>query len=95
MREIDILVFFVQQGRTNERLKATHISVYMALFCCWNIVNYQVPFRISRKRIMEMSKIQSIATYHKCMREISEFGYIEYKPSFDKFQGTQVTFINH
>jgi len=93
MRDIDRLVFFVQQGSTDERLKAIHICVYMALFCFRNILDYHMPFRISRRKIMDMAKIRSIATYHKCIREMSEFGYIEYVPSFDKFIGSQVKFL--
>jgi hypothetical protein len=93
MRDIDRLIFFLQQGSIDERLKATHISLYMALFCFRNNFDYYMPFRISRANIMRMAKIRSIATYHKCMREMSEFSYIEYIPSFDRYMGSQVKFL--
>ena len=94
MKEVNTLIFFIQAGKSNKKLKATHISIYLALFCSWRNDNYHTPFKISRSTIMDMAKIRSMATYHKCIREISEWGLIEYSPSYDRFIGTQVRFLN-
>jgi hypothetical protein len=32
---------------------------------------------------MELCKISASSTYHKTIRELHEFGYIEYRPSFN------------
>lgn len=42
---------------------------------------------------MERSKIKSIATYHKCVKQMEEFGYIEYLPSYNTYKGSQVKLI--
>jgi hypothetical protein len=31
---------------------------------------------------MNLSKIRSTATYHKCLGDLVYFGFIDYKPSF-------------
>jgi len=33
--------------------------------------------------VTEIAKISGLATYHKCMGDLNEFGYIEYKRSFN------------
>jgi hypothetical protein len=39
---------------------------------------------------MAFSKIASIATYHKCIRELDEYGYIHYQPSFHPAKGSLI-----
>ena len=76
--------------RTDERLLATHISLFTALFVQWQLNDFKSPFPITRKELMAYSKIASIATYHKCIRELDEYGYIRYQPSFDPIRGSRV-----
>jgi hypothetical protein len=40
---------------------------------------------------MAYSKIASIATYHKCIKKLDEYGYISYKPSYHPRLGSQIT----
>jgi hypothetical protein len=76
--------------RTDERLLATHISLFTALFVQWQRNDFKSPFPITRKKLMAYSKIASIATYHKCIRELDEYGYIRYQPSFDPIRGSLI-----
>jgi hypothetical protein len=39
---------------------------------------------------MAFSKVASIATYHKCIKELDEYGYIRYQPSYHPKLGSQV-----
>lgn len=32
---------------------------------------------------MKMAKISGLGTYHKCIRDLNNFGYIRYQPSFN------------
>ena len=66
----------------DNRINARHISLYMALFECWNKNNFQNPIHFTRHSIMPTAKISGIATYHKCIKELHEYGYIKYIPSF-------------
>ena len=74
----------------DQRLLATHISLYTALFVCWQRQGFAQPFAVCRRELMGFSKIASIATYHKCIRELDEYGYIRYQPSFDPIRGSLV-----
>ena len=39
---------------------------------------------------MNNSKIGSLATYHKCIKELDAFGYIVYKPTYNSNIGTTI-----
>ncbi|QEM06321.1 hypothetical protein DIU31_023395 [Mucilaginibacter rubeus] len=74
----------------DERLNATHVSLFTGLFVHWQRNGYANPFSITRKAMMTFSKIASIATYHKCIKELDEYGYIRYQPSYHPKLGSQV-----
>jgi hypothetical protein len=74
----------------DRNLNPTHVSLYIALFQYWNVNRFQNPISITREEVMRISKICSTATYHKCMRELNEKGYIKYEPSFNPFKGSMV-----
>jgi hypothetical protein len=39
---------------------------------------------------MRISKISAKATYHKCIKDLHNFGYIQYIPSYNPFKGSLV-----
>jgi hypothetical protein len=80
----------IKQIVKDRRLHGSHVSLYAALFVCYRQSGYQNPFPITRKTVMGFSKVASIATYHKCMRQLNEYGYIRYKPSYDPVKGSLV-----
>ncbi len=74
----------------DEQIKPTHISVYMALLQLYILNSYINPIHIYRKEVMHFSKINSIATYHKCMKHLHQKGYIKYKPSYNPYKSSMV-----
>ena len=81
---------FFQRVATDDRLNPTHVSLYMAIFQFWNAEHFQNPVSISRQELMRISKISAKATYHKCIKDLHNFGYIKYIPSFNPFKGSLV-----
>ena len=39
---------------------------------------------------MRICKISSKATYHKCMRDLNEKGYVKYEPSYNPYKGSLI-----
>ncbi|QEC77282.1 hypothetical protein [Mucilaginibacter ginsenosidivorax] len=74
----------------DQRLNATHNSLFTGLFILWQRNGFASPFAVTRKALMGYSKIASIATYHKCIKELDAFGYIRYQPSYHPKLGSQV-----
>ncbi len=78
----------------DQRLKPTHVSLYMALFQFWNLNRFGNPISINRGDTMKISKIGSNATYHKCITQLSEWGYLEYIPSYNPMLGSLINMYN-
>lgn len=78
----------IKRMGSDKRVLATHVSLFTALFIFWQRSGFHSPFAVTRKELMGHSKIASIATYHKCIRELDEYGYIRYQPSFHPAKGS-------
>lgn len=90
MNYIKHLTGFYNKIVYDERLNPTHISLYLALFQFWNLNRFQNPISVSRNELMKLCKISAYATYHKCIKELHNFGYIRYMPSFNPYKGSLV-----
>jgi hypothetical protein len=92
MEHIFILSAFYDAISNDARIGATHISLYMALFHAWGLNNFQSPVAFTSQEIMPMAKIDSRATYHKCLQDLVECGYLRYIPSCNPFLKSLVFF---
>ena len=76
-----------------DRFYSSHISLLMALFYYSDSDAPEMSFQVSRPKLLRFSRIRSIATYHKNIKDLVDFGYIEYTPSWHPQRGTQVRLI--
>lgn len=94
MNYIKHLTGFFNKINNETNLNPTHISLYLALFQCWNVNRFKNPTGISREEIMKASKINSKATYHKCMKELELLGFMEYNPTFNPHSCSNIIMVN-
>ena len=85
MEVLPFLAEFYHSVAANPRIGAAHISLYMAFFHHWGKNGFQNPVEFTSREIMPLAKIDSRATYHKCLRDLVECGYICYIPSCNPF----------
>ena len=84
---------FLLKASNDARLLPSHISLFMAMF-------YYSPdhpgetFQVCRRKLMRFSRIKSIATYHKCLKDLQEYGYIDYQPSYDPYRASSVALLS-
>ena len=90
MNYIKLLAGFFEKVSIDDRLNPSHISMYVSIFQLWNANRFKNPISISRSMIMRVCKVSSNATYHKCIRELNEFGYLKYVPSYNPYKGSIV-----
>ncbi len=81
---------FFQMIKRDNRISTSHISIYMSLFERWNQNDFRNPIYFKRSKLMEMAKISGVATFHRCIKDLAELGYIEYIPSFNSKVPNQV-----
>lgn len=86
----EALSAFFRIVKDDVRLSSAHLSIYFVLFAYWLKNDCSSPFNITRSAVMQRAKIKSIATYHKCVKELNAYGYIKYQPSFHPGIRTQV-----
>ena len=72
------------------RISITHIGIYAALLQYWQEHQFENPIQVFSYEIMRIAKISGSNTYHKTVRQLSEYGYIKYQPSFKRNQGSKV-----
>ena len=94
MNYIKHLTGFFNKINNENAINPTHISLYLALFQCWNVNRFKNPTGISREEIMKASKINSKATYHKCMKELEALGFMEYVPTYNPHSCSNVIMVN-
>ena len=94
MNYIKQLAGFFDRVVDDDKLNPTHVSMYVALFQFWNACRFRNPISISRNELMKVSKISSKATYHKCMKELHNLGYLKYMPSYNPYKGSLVYLFN-
>jgi hypothetical protein len=75
------------------RISTTHIAIYVALLQFRIDKGFINPIQAYSDEIKNIAKIYSPKTYRKCIRELSDYGYIRYEPSFKKNQGSKIYFF--
>ena len=83
MERLQGLKNFYEKMKDDHRIGPVHISLYMAIFHLYHLNHFISPVPVNRALLMELSKIRGLATYHKCIKELEEGGYIQYLPSHD------------
>lgn len=72
------------------RVCLSHIGVFSVLLHMREEYGGIEPFPIRREEIMRAAKISSTATYFKIIRQLHEYGYILYQPTFNRMRCSQV-----
>ncbi|WP_017496409.1 hypothetical protein [Flavobacterium sp. WG21] len=75
------------------RISTTHIALYAALLQYRVEKGFVNPIQVYRYEIAPLAKILSAYTYHKCIQELSNYGYVKYERSFKKTQGSKIYFF--
>jgi hypothetical protein len=93
METLDQLERFISNIASDERLRPTHVSLYVALCHAWIASRFQQCYNVSRRQLMMLCRIRSNTTYHKTISELIEMGYISYRPSYHPVKGSSVTLL--
>ncbi|HQS22828.1 MAG: hypothetical protein B7Y11_01335 [Sphingobacteriia bacterium 24-36-13] len=95
MEQLNPLSDFFSAIQQDGRISITHIGIYAALLQYRIDNGFINPIQVFSHEIMQLAKISAPITYHKCVRELSEYGYINYMPSFKRNQGSKIYFPDY
>lgn len=94
MTKIEKSMVFFEKVFKDDQLNTSHISLCVALFQVWDKSRFQNPFRVYRNQLMKLSRIRSIATYHKCIKDLVAYRFIIYNPSYNSHKGTFIEIVD-
>jgi hypothetical protein len=77
----------------DSRLTAGHISLYYALFHVWNDRRFQNPINVYRDEMIQNSGVSTRNKYAQFLRELGEWGYIQYTPQDKSSLGSHIHMI--
>ncbi|PJJ67345.1 hypothetical protein CLV73_1353 [Chryseobacterium geocarposphaerae] len=87
-------LYFLIQITADQRLNVWHISLLLAIVKIAYIQNDNETIFVSRSKLMYQSHIKSIPTYHKYFKDLQNFGYIKYTPSYHPGYQSTIDFLN-
>ncbi|HRN55636.1 MAG TPA: hypothetical protein PLL71_04260 [Agriterribacter sp.] len=90
---VQLLGAFLKAVREDPRISTAHISLYVSLISLWRERSFDRPLYVFSHEIMPRCKIAGTATYHRSIKELHEYGYIKYVPSYNHFLGSLVYFV--
>jgi len=93
MNYIKHLNGFFKRLERDERMTAYHISLYMTCFQLWNLYRFSSSFSVIRSEMMRLARIGSVNTYARCMKQLHDWGYIEYSPAANIHSGSIISCI--
>ena len=74
---------FIGQMARDNRLDTYHLSLFCAIAYLGKDTLPGGYFNISRKEVLSHSGIRSQVTYHNRLKDLVDYGYLRYQPSYD------------
>ena len=72
----------------DDRITASHRSLYLAFFELWNQKHFPQTFMVNSKQVMELAKIRSRTTYLKLLQDLKTWEYLQYHSSHNSKIGS-------
>lgn len=85
-----IIIGSLRALSSDQRINVWHVDFYCAVLQLWHSNGFKNPVPVTRRKILDLSHIGNIVTYHKCLRELEQFGYIRYEPSYHPRRGSRM-----
>lgn len=73
---------FLDKIQSDPRINVWHIALFIAIARLGYQQNEYLVIRVSRSKLMALSHITTITSYHKYFKHLQDFGYIRYTPSY-------------
>jgi hypothetical protein len=78
---------------TDRRITTWHTALCLCLYYLWCEHGIKNQVQVSRSILMRLTHIRSIVTYHKCISELQNYGYIYYQPSYHPSKGSTISLL--
>jgi hypothetical protein len=77
------------------RMGPTHVSLFLAILYFYKKQEFKAPISVYSKELMKQAKISGCGTYHRCIQELNEYGFIKYIPSYNPMLGSLIYVLKY
>lgn len=75
------------------RLNVWHFALVTAILTLAATQKQSKIINVSRRKLMALSHIKTLPSYHKYLKELQEFGIIQYTPSYHPGYKSEIEFL--
>lgn len=79
---IEVMAARLRFITADPKLNVWHMAILIAIVQLGMLQDEDKVIKVSRSRIMEISHITTLPTYHKYFKDLQKLGYISYRPSY-------------
>lgn len=72
------------------QLNVWHLAILNAILSLGYRQGEKQKIKVSRRKLMLLSHINTLPTYHKYFKQLQDLGYIKYRPSYHPDCGSEV-----
>jgi hypothetical protein len=90
MDHTSLLSDFFAASQNDGRIGIGHIGLFAVLLELWYDGGCRNPVMAYSHEVQCRARIASRATYHTYIRDLHDFGYIHYKPSFKRNKRSEI-----
>lgn len=75
-------ITLLERLENDKRINVWHLALFIAMMRLSYTQKGKDVIKVSRSKLMRLSHIRTLPTYHKYFKELQNFGYITYTPSY-------------
>jgi uncharacterized membrane protein len=93
--QLNEILYYFKVIEKDNRLNVWHVAILIAILVTALQQDRFVGITVSRSKIMSKSHINTVPTYHKYLKDLQDFGYICYRPSYHPGVRSEVDMLNN
>lgn len=86
---------YLSKLENDARLNVWHFALLTAILLLGIKQHQSKVINVSRSKLMALSHIQTLPTYHKYFKELQQLGIIKYTPSYHPGYKSEVEFLEN
>lgn len=89
---LELMNNFLKLAKEDPRISSSHINLYVSLVYHRKKMDFKSSVSFFRRELIPLCKISGSATFHRSIKELHEYGYIKYTPSYSHLIPSKVFF---
>ncbi len=90
MELVAVISSFMEDVQEDPRISPVHISLYLAILQRWAAQEKAGPVLFKARGLMPAAKIGGRTLFCRTIRQLHEYGYLRYEPSFKPDEPSKV-----